>query len=253
MNFDIYLISGTPWSWIQFPSHSEHPFFDPDYQPSHAHPELLIFRSGNMMYYTFLHPLAEPGSFGITVAVNSVMVQDIASLSRAFVRAWQYLADARAFVVRNADGSFRLCSHDWTKEQFLIEIFSRWFSNNLSALSFKALPPLSTDAETGLVKRITFSDSDEFKQQLSEAENKQITTVISYAEKARPASEAQPTSEKAPSTKVASSNASSSKLASTQKKRDKGDYDAKVDFIIALIGTVIMTGALIALWIYELL
>lgn len=182
MNFDIYLISKQKGEWKQFPAYSAEPFFDKKYPAKGNTPVIAVLRKGNMMYYTFMHPLESSDVFGITVAMNSLMATDISMLAKAFAQAWKHIVETGAFVRFEANGGLRMNELDWTQETFLIESFRRWFSRVLESVSgsFSSLPPVNLDSEIGGIEEIVYSEDPKFAEEMLNAYRKQIMTVIHF-------------------------------------------------------------------------
>lgn len=179
MNFDIYLISGSPGKWIQYPDYSEEPFFDAGYYSVGDNPDIVIMRRGNMMYYTFMRPVGGGELFGITIAVNSAMVTDLSILASTFSQAWERLIESGTIISFDSQQELQVIP-GWTKEQFIIESFRKWLVRVLAAHSnsFRPLDSLSTESEIGGIREIDYSVSPWFTKVLLDAAREQATAMI---------------------------------------------------------------------------
>lgn len=178
MNFDVYLISGSPGKWTQYPDYSEEPFFDAGYYSVGDNPDIVIMRRGNMMYYTFMCPVGGE-LFGITIAVNSAMVTDLSILASTFSQAWERLIESGTVIRFDSQQELQVIP-GWTKEQFIIESFRKWLVKALAAhsKSFRPLDSLSTESEMGGIREIDYSVAPWFTQVLLDVARQQTTTVV---------------------------------------------------------------------------
>lgn len=185
MNLDIYLVSKSQGIWKQYPDYSKEPFFNTNVLVPEEKPVIVISRKGNMMYYSFLHSVNYDDILGITVAVNSAMIENIPLLAENFTMAWERLVNTDAFAYVDNNAKLRLLSTDWTKETSSIESFRRWFNQKLASISdlFCTLPPVNVNSEIGGVQYIDYTEDIKFSEEITDAFRKQTTTVVLFDKK----------------------------------------------------------------------
>lgn len=133
MNFSLYLF-GTPSNYNQYPADTNSQLFQGFYQIQKSDSQLTIYRSGQLVYYTFTRKLSSGSSsnyLGICLIFNGIYCRDNKQFFDIFDKAYSDIALNGKILLIDKSGNISFATDKFANKELEIERIKLFFQNNL--------------------------------------------------------------------------------------------------------------------------
>lgn len=161
MNITTYIFGNLNNGYIQYPNDSTKEIFKTSIENATEKSQLIVFRSGVYIYYTYVRKLDNAGGvLGLSVMFNSVMLTDLDGIFRIFEEIIANMTLKGKVIGFSRDGRIIPNTSDFTNNLDEIKRVDLILQNDFAGMDMtaKPLPPVNYETNSDRISRFALSD-----------------------------------------------------------------------------------------------